>query len=81
MCHRVLARIIFRRAKTCRYNNDSRLGEIFLVKCQQHAFSFNKGEAKVYCYAFMHVFHLGPMLCEQEEKFKKNNFSGNWMMK
>jgi hypothetical protein len=28
-----------------------RLGEIFLVKCQKQAFSFNKREAKVYCYA------------------------------
>jgi hypothetical protein len=26
------------------------LGEIFLVKCQKQAFSFNKREAKVYCY-------------------------------
>jgi hypothetical protein len=41
--------------KACRYNNDSRLREIFLVKCQKQAFSFNKREAKVYCYAFLHV--------------------------
>jgi hypothetical protein len=40
--------------KACRYN-DSRLREIFLVKCQKQAFSFNKREAKVYCYAFLHV--------------------------
>jgi hypothetical protein len=32
-----------------------RLGEIFLVKCQKQAFSFNKTEAKVYCYAVLHV--------------------------
>jgi hypothetical protein len=32
-----------------------RLREIFLVKCQKRAFSFNKREAKVYCYAFLHV--------------------------
>jgi hypothetical protein len=36
--------------KACRYNNDSRE-----VKCQKQAFSFNKSEAKVYCYAFLHV--------------------------
>jgi hypothetical protein len=41
--------------KACRYNNDKRLWEIFLVKCQKQAFSFNKREAKVYCYAFLHV--------------------------
>jgi hypothetical protein len=32
-----------------------RLREIFVVKCQKQAFSFNKREAKVYCYAFLHV--------------------------
>jgi hypothetical protein len=32
-----------------------RLWDIFLVKCQKQAFSFNKREAKVYCYAFLHV--------------------------
>jgi hypothetical protein len=32
-----------------------RLREIFLVKCQKQAFSFNKREEKVYCYAFLHV--------------------------
>jgi hypothetical protein len=54
---RVLARIKFRRPKkhvatrlTLRH-----LGEIFLVKCQKQAFSFNKRKAKVYCYAFLHV--------------------------
>jgi hypothetical protein len=26
--------------------------EIFLVKCQKQAFSFNKREAEMYCYAF-----------------------------
>jgi hypothetical protein len=31
------------------------LREIFLVKCQKQAFSFNKREAEVYCYAFLHV--------------------------
>jgi hypothetical protein len=53
---RVLARIIFKRTKnhvattmTCH------LGEILLVKNQKQAFSFNKREAKVYCYAFLHV--------------------------
>jgi hypothetical protein len=46
----ILERIIFTRAKKqCRYNNDSRLGEIFLVK------GFNKSDAKVYCYAFLHA--------------------------
>jgi hypothetical protein len=64
---RVLARIRFRRSKkhvaatmTCR------LGKIFLVKCQKQAFSFNKWEAKVYCYAFLHV--LKRDTCINHEK-------------
>jgi hypothetical protein len=32
-----------------------RLWEIFLVKCQKQAFSFNKREAKVNCYAFLQI--------------------------
>jgi hypothetical protein len=31
------------------------LKSAFLVKCQKQAFFFNKREAKVYCYAFLHV--------------------------
>jgi hypothetical protein len=53
---RVLARIIFKRTKKhVATAMTRRLGEIFLVKCQKQAFSFNKREAKVYCYAFLHV--------------------------
>jgi hypothetical protein len=52
--------------KTCRYNNDSRLREIFLVKCQKQAFFFNKREAKVNCYAFLHV--LKRDTCIKHEK-------------
>jgi hypothetical protein len=48
---RVLARIIFQRTKKHVATN----GEIFLVKCQKQAISFNKREAKVYSYAFLHV--------------------------
>jgi hypothetical protein len=42
------------------------LWEIFLVKCQKQAFSFNKKEAKVYCYAFLHV--LKSDTCIKHEK-------------
>jgi hypothetical protein len=53
---RVLARIIFQRTKKhIATTMTRRLGKIFLVKCQKQAFSFNKREAKVYCYAFLHV--------------------------
>jgi hypothetical protein len=52
---RVLARIIFKRTKKHVATMTCRLREIFLVKCQKQAFSFNKREAKVHCYAFMHV--------------------------
>jgi hypothetical protein len=31
------------------------LRDIFLVKCQKHAFFSNKREVNVYCYAFLHV--------------------------
>jgi hypothetical protein len=69
---RVLARIIFKHIKkhvattmTCH------LGEIFLVKCQKQAFSFNKKEEKVYyCYALLHV--LKRDACIKHEKTKKN---------
>jgi hypothetical protein len=54
--NRVLARIIFKRTtKHVATTMTRRLGEIFLVKCQKQAFSFNKSEAKVYCYPFLHV--------------------------
>jgi hypothetical protein len=43
-----------------------RLREIFLAKCQKQAFSFNKREAKLYCYAFMHV--LKRDTCIKHEK-------------
>jgi hypothetical protein len=52
---RVLARIKFKRPKKhVATTMTHRLGEIF-VKCQRQAFSFNKRETKVYCYAFLHV--------------------------
>jgi hypothetical protein len=43
-----------------------RLGETFLVKCQKQAFSFNKREPKVYCYAFLHL--LKRDTCIKHEK-------------
>jgi hypothetical protein len=46
-----------------------RLWEIFLVKCQKQTFSFNKREAKVYCYAFLHV--LTRDTCIKHEQLKK----------
>jgi hypothetical protein len=46
-----------------------RLREIFLVKCQKQAFSFIKREAKVYCYAFLHV--LKRDTCIKHEKLSK----------
>jgi hypothetical protein len=46
-----------------------RLREIFLVEWQKQAFSFNKSEAKVYCYAFLHV--LKRDTCIKHEKNKK----------
>jgi hypothetical protein len=49
-------------------------GEIFLVKCQKQAFSFNKREAKreVYCYAFLHV--LKRDTCIKHDKTFKQIF-------
>jgi hypothetical protein len=52
---RVLARIFQRTKKHVATTMTRHLGEIFLVKCQKQAFSFNKREAKVYCYALLHV--------------------------
>jgi hypothetical protein len=50
---RVLARIKFKHPKKhVATTMTRRLGQIFLAKCQKQAFSFNKREAKVYCYAF-----------------------------
>jgi hypothetical protein len=64
---RVLARIIFKRAKKhVATTMTAVFGEIFLVKCQKQAFSFNKREAKVYCYAFLHV--LKRDTCIMHEK-------------
>jgi hypothetical protein len=39
-------------------------------KCQKQAFSFNEREAKVYCYAFLHV--LKRDTCIKHEKTKPN---------
>jgi hypothetical protein len=68
-CHssRVLARIKLKCPKKHVATTMTRsLGEIFLVKCQKQAFSFNKREAKVYCYAFLHV--LKRDTCIKHEK-------------
>jgi hypothetical protein len=65
--------IIFKRTKKHVATIMTRLlGEIFLVKCQKQAFSFNQREAKVYCYAFLHV--LKRDTCIKHEKTKQNNF-------
>jgi hypothetical protein len=64
---RVLARIIFKRTKKhVATKMTRRLWEIFLVKCQKQAFSFNKREAKVYCYVFLYV--LKRDTCIKHEK-------------
>jgi hypothetical protein len=73
---RVLAWIKFRRPKKHVATTMTRcLGEIFLVNCQKQAFSFNKREAKVYCYAFLHV--LKRDACIKHEKTILN-FFGFW---
>jgi hypothetical protein len=51
-----------------------RLWEIFLVKCQKQAFSINKREAKVYCYAFLHVLKKDTCIKHEKTIFKKNNY-------
>jgi hypothetical protein len=48
-----------------------RLREIFLVKCQKQAFSFNKKEAKVYCYAFLHVLKRDTCIKHEKTILKK----------
>jgi hypothetical protein len=71
---RVLARIIFTK-KHVATTMTHHLGEIFLVKCQKQAFSFNKREAKVYCYGFLHVLILKRDTCihvKHEKTIKKN---------
>jgi hypothetical protein len=68
---RVQARIKFKRPKKhVATMITRRLGEIFLVKCQKQAFSFNKREAKVYCYAFLSA--CFEETCIKHEQFKKN---------
>jgi hypothetical protein len=67
---RVLARIKFKHPKKHVATTMTRhLWEIFLVKCQKQAFSFNKREAKLYSYAFLHV-----LTCIKYETKKKNIF-------
>jgi hypothetical protein len=44
----------------------SEVSKTVLVKCQKQAFSFNKREAKVHCYAFVHV--LKRDTCIKHEK-------------
>jgi hypothetical protein len=68
---RVLARIIFRRAKkhvatTMTAVSGDIFSEVSKTGSQKQAFSFNKGEAKVYCYAFLHV--LKRDTCIKHEK-------------
>jgi hypothetical protein len=66
---RVLARIQFKCPKKhVATTMTHRLGEIFLVKCQIQAFSFNIREAKVYCYAFLHVLKRDAFI--KHEKFQ-----------
>jgi hypothetical protein len=60
--YRVLARIKFKRPI-----KHVRLGEIFLVTCRKQAFSFNKREAKVYCYAFLHVLKSDAFIKHEEK--------------
>jgi hypothetical protein len=70
--NRVLARIIFKRTKKhVASTMTRRLGEIFLVKCQKQAFYFNKREAKVYCYAFMHVLKRDACIKHEKTILKK----------
>jgi hypothetical protein len=72
---RVLARIISKRTKKhVATTMTHRLWEIFLVKCQKQAFSFNKREAKVYCYAFLHVFKRDTSIKYEKTIFKKTFF-------
>jgi hypothetical protein len=73
---RVLARIIFKRTKKhVATTMTRRLGEIFLVKCQK--------QAKVYCYAFLHVLNfLGTNFPEQQiflgtKDFPRYAYSGD----
>jgi hypothetical protein len=47
------------------------------VKCQKQAFSFNKREAKVYCYAFLHV--LKRDTCIKHEKTILRNLFFSFM--
>jgi hypothetical protein len=51
-----------------------RLREIFLVKCQKQAFSFNKREANVYCYAFLHVLKRDTCIKHEKTILKKLKF-------
>jgi hypothetical protein len=70
-----VARIIFKRTKKhVAATMTHRLGEIFLVKCQKQAFSFNKREAKVYCFAFLHV--LKRDTCIKHEKTRRRTRAG-----
>jgi hypothetical protein len=41
------------------------------VKCQKQAFSFNKREAKVYFYAFLHVLKRDTCIKHEQTYFKK----------
>jgi hypothetical protein len=66
---RVLARIKYKRPKKhVTTTITRRLWEIFLMKCQKQAFSFNKREAKVYCYAFLHVLKRDTCIKQREAK-------------
>jgi hypothetical protein len=72
---RVLARIIFKPPKKHVATTMTAVsGEIFSVKCQKQAFSFNKREAKVYCYAFLHALKRDIINMHKHEKTIKTNF-------
>jgi hypothetical protein len=67
---RVLARIKSKRPKKHVVTKMThRLREIFFVKCQKQSFSFNKREAKVYCYAFLHVLKRNTCIKHEEKIF------------
>jgi hypothetical protein len=72
--NRVPARIIFKRAKkhVATIQQWQPSWEICLVKCQKQALSFNKREAKVYCYAFPHVLKRDTCIKHENNYLKKN---------
>jgi hypothetical protein len=76
MVSRVLARIIFK----CCYKNDTpSRGDIF-SEVSKTGISFNKREAKVYCYVFLHVLKRERDTCIKHEKnYLKNIYFFSFM--